>query len=302
MLIGYTPFIQAWYQWAHFLALAIAAASAFWIFYDAAQRSIDAILWKTLTLVSVIVVLPSLVLWALPANQLGSLSPALAPLAYAGIGATAVALIALILQLAGVQVEKQTVHCPQCGARLHPSWEYCPYCKKAEAKQHHYNEQQWAEADPVPPHFTKASNQPEESQFSFSQDPLGEEDVDTPSPPNAETEILRKRPATLAWLVLTSGAHAGKEFRLGKITTIGRNPAQSDIVLDDNAVSRQHAKVKMETDEFVIYDLASTCGTLIKNQDTGEWEERQKHVLQNGDHIKMGREVLSFMRVDGGQD
>jgi hypothetical protein len=120
------------------------------------------------------------------------------------------------------------------------------------------------------------------------------------SPRIRKTEALRPAgTGTLAWLVLLSGTHAGKEFRLGETTTLGRDPTCSDIVLDDSTVSRQHAKVKRREGRFVLHDLASTSGTFVQGQVADEWAEVHKHPLADGDLIKLGRVVLSFMQVVG---
>lgn len=304
MALAYNPFVQTWYQWAHFVALAVASASAFWIFYDAAQRGIEAMLWKVLSLAGVIMVLPSLALWAIPPTHLGSLNSALAPFAYVGIGSTTLALLALLLHLAGIRVDRQEVRCPRCGERLHPSWAYCPYCEAAD-KQRQPQRAEQPSPDPIPPERVEPDRQPDRQPAHIASAPPPDPTVERVSNPpgsSAPTEVLNRKPSNLAWLVLLTGMREGKEFRLGEVTKIGRNPTKNDIVLDDGAVSREHAKIKKEGEAFLIYDLASTCGTLIKDQESEEWEERQKHTLQNGDRIKLGREVLSFIQVDGGQD
>jgi pSer/pThr/pTyr-binding forkhead associated (FHA) protein len=117
----------------------------------------------------------------------------------------------------------------------------------------------------------------------------------TPAP--AKTEVLVKPPAQLAWLVIYSGPRAGKDFRLGEITNIGRDATQNDIVIDDPAVSGQHARIKLEKGQFVLYDLASTNGTFIKDPETGEWKEIHKQALADKDRIKMGNTILFFMEV-----
>lgn len=278
-LAMYSPLIQTWYQWGHFVALAAAAAAAFWVFYDAARRGVEPTLWKGLTVIGVILVLPSLVLWGLPTLSAGNLATAVVPLAYVGLGGATLALVSLFLYLAGVGVGPGVIYCPTCGQPQHPSWEYCPYCAQQAAT---------AEAapapapQPAPPRTVPVAPQPSE-----------------PPPPRTEkTEVLRPaHPEELAWLILLFGTHAGKEFRLGEITTIGRDPAHNDVVVDDSTVSRQHAKVKLEEGQFVLYDLASASGTSVKDQETGEWVEVHKRVLLDGDQIKIGEDVFSFMQV-----
>lgn len=112
----------------------------------------------------------------------------------------------------------------------------------------------------------------------------------------AKTERLRVEPPTFAWLVIVEGAHAGHIFRLHPdATLIGRDPG-CDIVLDDTAASRQHAKVRVvEGDDkqktFVLHDLATENGTFVND------EEIVKHELSDGDRILIGRTQLVFKQI-----
>lgn len=96
----------------------------------------------------------------------------------------------------------------------------------------------------------------------------------------------------MAWLVLQDGPHEGREFRLGEVTTIGRI-GDNDIVLDDTAVSRRHAKIRLEDGAFTIYDLGATNPTEVNGQEIG------KHQLVDGDRIKIGETKLVFKQVQG---
>ncbi len=111
----------------------------------------------------------------------------------------------------------------------------------------------------------------------------------------AKTERLRVEPPSFAWLVVVEGIRAGHIFRLHpEITLIGRDPS-CDIVLDDSAVSRQHAKVRVVEEEgkkkFVLHDLASENGTIVNG------EAIAKHELTDGDQILIGRTKLVFKQV-----
>jgi hypothetical protein len=279
----YSPLVRAWYQWGHFVALAIALASVFLVFYDAGRRGLEPTVWKAITVISVVLVLPSLIFWGVPTLFAGSLSAAVVPLAYAGMTAATLSLLSLVLYVAGVAVGTEIV-CPVCGEPQLPSWEYCPYCAQRQAQEAALAAEGPPPAPAPPPVIpTKV--------MSESPQPSRE-----PAP--ARTEVLRPmQPEELAWLILISGTHAGKEFRLGETTSIGRDPAHNDIVVDDSTVSRQHAKVRLQEGQFFLYDLASTDGTFIQNQESGEWSEIHKHQLADGDRIKMGRTHLAFMQV-----
>jgi len=115
--------------------------------------------------------------------------------------------------------------------------------------------------------------------------------------PRAETEILRPRePGILAWLAVVDGPYAGHIFRLNPdATIIGRDPS-CDIVLDDTAVSRQHAKIRVVKEKggeptFILHDMASENGTFVNG------EEIVKYELKDGDCIRMGRTKLVFKQA-----
>jgi hypothetical protein len=72
---------------------------------------------------------------------------------------------------------------------------------------------------------------------------------------------------TTSWyLVVSSGPEAGSGYQLmGPSITIGR-AADNDIVLDDNMVSRHHARLKMQGDTYTLTDLGSANGTLVNGR------------------------------------
>ena len=116
-----------------------------------------------------------------------------------------------------------------------------------------------------------------------------------------KTEALRpKGPRILAMLVGLDGAPgiAGQIFRLdpGEATTIGRD-YECEIVVDEPAVSRQHARIKLEEVEkgrmqFFIQDLATENGTIVNGQKV------IKHYLNENDRITLGRATLVFKMID----
>ena len=105
-----------------------------------------------------------------------------------------------------------------------------------------------------------------------------------------KTEILRKEPETMAWLVVREGPFAGREFRLSEVTNIGRE-GNNDIVLDASGVSRQHAKVRLREGTFTIHDLGATNPTKVNG------EEKSRHELSDGDRVEIGPVTLIFKEV-----
>lgn len=80
-----------------------------------------------------------------------------------------------------------------------------------------------------------------------------------------------------------------KEVQLTKErTTLGRRP-YNDIVIDNLAVSGEHAVFHQQGDEVEAEDLGSTNGTYVNGKLI------KKHALQNGDVITVGRHQLRFV-------
>jgi len=91
-----------------------------------------------------------------------------------------------------------------------------------------------------------------------------------------------------ALLIIKSGRKSGATFPLRKkVINMGRD-SSNEIVIDDPKSSRQHAKIKLEGDNFVIYDLASSNGTLVNG------EKITSVKLNDGDEIKIGDTVFAF--------
>ncbi len=63
-----------------------------------------------------------------------------------------------------------------------------------------------------------------------------------------------------------------------KTINIGRN-LDNHVVIQEPTISRVHAQIRFEDDQFLIYDLNSTGGTYVNGKPV------QKCVLQSGDNI-----------------
>ena len=108
----------------------------------------------------------------------------------------------------------------------------------------------------------------------------------------AATEVVNQQMPSSAWLVARSGARANKEFGLQRNENlIGRDGSQSDIVLDDSTVSKQHAKIRYENGQFVLYDMGSTNGTFVNNR------RIQRQALMDGDDVRFGNVIFVFKEV-----
>jgi pSer/pThr/pTyr-binding forkhead associated (FHA) protein len=80
-----------------------------------------------------------------------------------------------------------------------------------------------------------------------------------------------------------------KEVQLTKDrTTLGRRP-YNDIVIDNLAVSGEHAVIHMSGAEVVLEDLNSTNGSYVNGKSV------KKQALQNGDAIEVGKYKIKFV-------
>lgn len=99
----------------------------------------------------------------------------------------------------------------------------------------------------------------------------------------------------MAKLILKFENRTLKEIPLGQgAVSIGRLPTNS-VPIDNPAVSGQHARVFVESGQFVLEDLNSRNGTFVNNKAVN------KHILQEGDQIAIGKHTLVFYGVGTGE-
>jgi pSer/pThr/pTyr-binding forkhead associated (FHA) protein len=66
-------------------------------------------------------------------------------------------------------------------------------------------------------------------------------------------------------------------------------------VVDHPTVSRQHATIKLEGEDYRLYDLGSANGTFVKDQ-----RVRDPITLQDGEIVRFGEVEFIFKRVSLG--
>jgi len=92
----------------------------------------------------------------------------------------------------------------------------------------------------------------------------------------------------MAKLILSLDGMVLREFPLSKErTTIGRKP-HNDVVIDNLAVSGEHAMIMTILNDSFLEDLGSTNGTLVNGQPI------KKHFLQNNDVIELGKYKIKY--------
>lgn len=73
-----------------------------------------------------------------------------------------------------------------------------------------------------------------------------------------------------------------------RAVVLGRSE-NCEIILDDDSVSRQHARIAATEDGYIIEDLGSTNGVLVNDELT------EHHPLRTGDRIQLGQRIFRFL-------
>ncbi|RKH61598.1 GGDEF domain-containing protein [Corallococcus aberystwythensis] len=102
---------------------------------------------------------------------------------------------------------------------------------------------------------------------------------------------ISERPVNLdAALVVIYGLDLGRKYDLAREETLIGRSSKADIQIDQEAVSRNHARITNTTKGVRIEDLGSTNGTFV-NDDVAA----SARSLQNGDLVKIGRTIFKFI-------
>jgi Protein of unknown function (DUF3662)/FHA domain len=142
-----------------------------------------------------------------------------------------------------------------------------------------------------------------EGRFNISSrvepDESGSEDggrMDTPTPTGPRTamlpgEVRADRVHAPASLTLLTGSRKGQgHFPLSGIQLVMGRATDADITLTDPGISRHHARIVREGDDFIVEDLGSTNGTEVN----GQLVKRRR--LADGDRVRLGSSTLQFRR------
>lgn len=104
----------------------------------------------------------------------------------------------------------------------------------------------------------------------------------------------------VAKLVVEEGDLKGLSLSLedGDTWTIGRDPDECQLVIEDPLVSRKHLVARRSPEGIVVENLSETNPVLLNDEAINE---QQPHLLQNGDTLKVGNEVLRFYEESSAQ-
>ena len=103
-----------------------------------------------------------------------------------------------------------------------------------------------------------------------------------------ETVIIRRTPASFAYLFWLSGVRRGEHASLDPSgTTVGRG-GESAVIVDDATVSIEQSRLRIEDGAWFLYDLAATNATSVAGQPV------HRHQLKDGDRITFGETEMVF--------
>lgn len=146
------------------------------------------------------------------------------------------------------------VYCPECGFQNPEAANYCARCGA----------------------YLRRDEQGETT-LSLDLDELGNEGL-----PSGE-------PRGPALVVRAGGGRAGETFEMaGLRTLIGRSP-DCHVFLDDVTVSRRHAEVVHENEDYVIRDLGSLNGTFVNRH------RIESSALAADDEVQIGKYRMTFL-------
>jgi FHA domain/zinc-ribbon domain len=146
------------------------------------------------------------------------------------------------------------VYCPECGFQNPEAANYCARCGAYLRRDEHG-----------------------ETTLSLGPDEVADEVL-------ASAEL--RGPALV---VRAGGGRAGESFATaGERTLIGRSP-DCDVFLDDVTVSRRHAEIVREGDDYVIRDLGSLNGTFVNRH------RIESAVLSADDEVQIGKYRMTFL-------
>jgi len=93
-----------------------------------------------------------------------------------------------------------------------------------------------------------------------------------------------------AALVVIHGEDLGRKYDLGEDDLVIGRSSKCDVEVDQDSVSRNHARVKHDGSRVLVKDLGSTNGTFVNDEQIDG-----DHRLRNGDLIKIGRTIFKFI-------
>ena len=260
-----------WYNWGMFLFAFIDLIVIIWVIYDSSVRDIQATGWRLGVIAPALLLIPA-IMWrfAGPATQV-NIANLQEPFFWIGLVGGIIPFIVgvgYMLSITGSQPQAAANVCAIHG-QFDARYTSCPVCAaEAQARQ------------------VRAAPSGREARTA----------VDVAGPGlNAQTRVgtaaprRERAPKAGALLYVETGTRAGTDYRLNVGTTAIGRAGDSDVLVDDDTVSRQHALIREESGRFALHDRGSTDGTYVNGQ-----KLRGPITLQDGDEIGVGNTVFRF--------
>ncbi len=92
-----------------------------------------------------------------------------------------------------------------------------------------------------------------------------------------------------ACLVVIYGLELGRKYNLESAAVLVGRSSKADVQIDQESVSRNHAKIINTGKSMILRDIGSTNGTYVNDQLIDEY------VLRDGDFVKIGRTIFKFL-------
>lgn len=213
------------------------------------------------------------------------------------------------------------IHCHHCETDNLDGSEFCDECgtKLAPSATLPTGYQAPQPAPPPPPSFTRETVTPKPAtpytpppppvrqsaaapSASETSGPAGNRTVALQAQTNSLRNTQEENMTARAKLVIQRGGKVGKEFAItGAESMIGRWDADGgifpDVDLDQDdpeaKVSRRHARIYCQNNQYLIEDLGSTNGTFVNRGP--RLLPGNKQPLNNGDEIIVGKTFLKFI-------
>lgn len=117
----------------------------------------------------------------------------------------------------------------------------------------------------------------------------------TPDEEPGPTLVIGQETPSFAWLVMLNGPRRGRLYPLKAAgVNLGRVPP-NDILVDDDAVSRFHARILAERLfdhlQFYVHDLASANGAFVNGQRVSQ------QALRDEDRLTLGQTIFVFKQL-----
>jgi hypothetical protein len=128
--------------------------------------------------------------------------------------------------------------------------------------------------------------------------PIPPATVSQPGPqpsPADRTRIIERAPKMPIVALLIDRDHPVRRLDIAKPALVIGRSQENDLVVDHNTVSRQHATIKLEGEQFYLYDMGSTNGTFV-----GEQQIREPVALEDGMMIRFGEKAFIFKIISLG--